>query len=228
MTDRITVIVADRRRSVAELLVLGLRQVSVEATAVCTFGEAARAVGERRRDALVVDVNLLASEAVPLAESPWFRRLDLPVVVVSEGDPSDGLAGAAVRAGVRGWVSTDSSMRHLLTVIHGVLHGETWLPPPLLTQVLDELISVRESLEAEAGRLAELTDREREVLSCLAAGMSRAEIGRHLFLSTNTVRTHVQNLMTKLDVHSSVAAVAIANRLGLPGAQRRGGRHLED
>jgi DNA-binding NarL/FixJ family response regulator len=101
-------------------------------------------------------------------------------------------------------------------VIRGVRRGETWIPPALLTRVLGELMTLRDAMEAESGRLASLTTREREVLECLSAGMSRAEIGRRLFLSTNTVRTHVQNLMAKLDVHSSVAAVALAHRLAPP------------
>ncbi|MFD0327706.1 response regulator transcription factor [Streptacidiphilus monticola] len=91
------------------------------------------------------------------------------------------------------------------------------MPPLLLTRVVAELVARRDEDDEGAERLASLTVREREVLGCLCAGMSRPEIGRHLFLSTNTVRTHVQNLMVKLDVHSSVAAVALAHRLGLPG-----------
>jgi DNA-binding NarL/FixJ family response regulator len=217
-SGEIRVVVADRRRSVAELLVLGLREAGVAGSAVGSLDEACRAATERRRDAAVVDVSLLASELSPLAESPWFHRLELPLIVLSESGRTDDLACAAVRAGVRGWVPKDSSMQHLLTVIRGVLRGETWIPPPLLTGILAELVSVHDDLRAEAGRLAALTPREREVLSCLSAGMSRADIGRHLFLSTNTVRTHVQNLMAKLDVHSAVAAVALAHRLGLPSA----------
>jgi DNA-binding NarL/FixJ family response regulator len=216
MPAEIRVIVADRRRSVAELLALGLGQLGVSAIAVCGLEEACRSAAERRTDAVVADASLLASLGLPLAQSPWFHRLRLPLVVLSDGSRTDDLACAAVRAGVRGWVHKDSSLRHLLTVIEGVLHGETWIPPALLTRIIAELLLVRDDLDAGTERMASLTRREREVLECLSAGMNREEIAERLFLSTNTVRTHVQNLMAKLGVHSSVAAVAVAHRLGMP------------
>jgi len=62
---------------------------------------------------------------------------------------------------------------------------------------------------------AELTPRETQVLRCLAAGIGRAEIARHLFMSPHTARTHLQRILAKLDVHSTVAAMAFARRAGL-------------
>lgn len=218
MAGEIRVVVADRRRSVAEVLALGLRQVGMVGSAVTGMKAACRAAAEDRADVVVADVGLLASPDILAAASPWPRKLAVPLIVLSDGTRTDDLACAAIRAGVRGWVPKDSSMQHLLAVIRGVQRGETWIPPRLLTRVLGELVTMRDGMEEDTGRLANLTAREREVLGCLSAGMSRAEIGRRLFLSTNTVRTHVQNLMIKLDVHSSVAAVALAHRAGLSNA----------
>ena len=63
--------------------------------------------------------------------------------------------------------------------------------------------------------LAALTPREREVLACLAAGAGRDDVARQLYLSANTVRTHLQNLMAKLGVHSTLEAVALTRRAQL-------------
>ena len=62
---------------------------------------------------------------------------------------------------------------------------------------------------------SELTPRETQVLRCLAAGIGRAEIAKHLFMSPHTARTHLQRILTKLDVHSALAAMALARSVGL-------------
>lgn len=235
MAGDIRVVVADRRRSVAEMLALGLRQLGMTPVAVTGMRAACQAAADQHADVVVADIGLLlvtgragahsastgsaparsTSARSAFTATPWPERLgDVPLVVLSDGTRTDALACAAIRAGVRGWVQKDSSLQHLLAVIRGVRSGETWIPPRLLTRVLAELMTLHDDLERDAERLATLSAREREVLDGLAAGLSRAEIGRRLFLSTNTVRSHVQNLMTKLDVHSSVAAVALANRVG--------------
>ena len=67
----------------------------------------------------------------------------------------------------------------------------------------------------------ELTPRETQVLRCLAAGIGRAEIAKHLFMSPHTARTHVQRILAKLDVHSALAAMAIARNAGLTPLESR-------
>lgn len=67
----------------------------------------------------------------------------------------------------------------------------------------------------------ELTPRETQVLRCLAAGIGRTEIARHLFMSPHTARTHMQRILAKLDVHSALAAMAIARNAGLTPLESR-------
>ena len=91
------------------------------------------------------------------------------------------------------------------------------MPPRLLTAVFDEIRSRRsESLQDE--RMGRLTEREREVLRCMMLGFDRARIAAELIVSINTVRTHTQNILSKLEVHSSVEAVSVALRAGFPVA----------
>lgn len=135
------------------------------------------------------------------------------VVLAGRDDPRR--AAAALQAGACGWVAKDCSLSRLLAVIRGVLRDETHLPPALLTGVLRELTAARKH-RTESERLVEsLTPREREVLRCMVAGLGRKAVAERLYLSPHTVRTHMQNVLGKLGVHSTLAAVALARRAGV-------------
>jgi DNA-binding NarL/FixJ family response regulator len=116
----------------------------------------------------------------------------------------------AVRSGATAWVGKNESLQHLLEVIRGVARGETWLPPAEAGRVLELLMWDQDQRRDNDRLLAALTPREREVLACLANGAGRQEVAEQLHLSANTVRTHLQNLMAKLGVHSTLEAVAIS------------------
>ncbi|MEU3554612.1 LuxR C-terminal-related transcriptional regulator [Streptomyces fragilis] len=135
------------------------------------------------------------------------------VVLAEKDDPRR--AAQALQAGASGWVAKDCSLSRLLTVVRGVLRDETHLPPALLTGVLREMTAARRH-RTESERLVEsLTPREREVLRCMVAGLGRKAVAERLFLSPHTVRTHMQNVLGKLGVHSTLAAVALARRAGV-------------
>ncbi|OEV29720.1 transcriptional regulator, partial [Streptomyces nanshensis] len=135
------------------------------------------------------------------------------VVLAERDDPRQ--AASALQAGAGGWVAKDCSLSRLLQVIRGVLKDETHLPPALLTGVLKELTASRKH-RTESERLVEsLTPREREVLRCMVAGLGRKAVAERLYLSPHTVRTHMQNVLGKLGVHSTLAAVALARRAGV-------------
>ncbi|MFF3752960.1 LuxR C-terminal-related transcriptional regulator [Streptomyces sp. NPDC002018] len=135
------------------------------------------------------------------------------VVLAEKDDPHR--AALALQAGASGWVAKDCSLQRLLAVMRGVLRDETHLPPALLTGVLRELTAARKH-RTESERLVEsLTPREREVLRCMVAGLGRKAVAERLFLSPHTVRTHMQNVLGKLGVHSTLAAVALARRAGV-------------
>ncbi|WP_369205983.1 response regulator transcription factor [Streptomyces sp. PU-14G] len=139
------------------------------------------------------------------------------VVLAERDDPRH--AAAALQAGAGGWVAKDCSLSRLLQVIRGVLKDETHLSPALLTGVLRELTATRKH-RTESERLVEsLTPREREVLRCMVAGLGRKAVAERLYLSPHTVRTHMQNVLGKLGVHSTLAAVALARRAGVGPAE---------
>ncbi|WP_344385052.1 response regulator transcription factor [Streptomyces thermolineatus] len=135
------------------------------------------------------------------------------VVLAERDDPRR--ATQALQAGALGWVAKDCSLDRLLAVVRGVLRDETHLPPALLTGVLRELTATRRH-RTESERLVEsLTPREQEVLRCMVAGLGRQAVAERLYLSPHTVRTHMQNVLGKLGVHSTLAAVALARRAGV-------------
>jgi DNA-binding NarL/FixJ family response regulator len=132
------------------------------------------------------------------------------IMLSSSSEPSRIIA--AIEAGARAWVRKDSSIEFLLGVLRGVARGETWLPPAETGNVLSLLLKQRDRERL----LACLTPRERQVVTSLGEGASRNQIAEQLNLTANTVRTHVQNIMAKLDVHSTVELVALTRAWSLP------------
>ncbi|MFF8958929.1 LuxR C-terminal-related transcriptional regulator [Streptomyces sp. NPDC014894] len=166
----------------------------------------ARAVPDDGDDGLVDGISLVSGVRI---SQPGVHT----VVLAEKDDPRR--AALALQAGASGWVAKDCSLQRLLAVIRGVLRDETHLPPALLTGVLRELTAARKH-RTESERLVEsLTPREREVLRCMVAGLGRKAVAERLFLSPHTVRTHMQNVLGKLGVHSTLAAVALARRAGV-------------
>ncbi|MFH8728693.1 response regulator transcription factor [Streptomyces termitum] len=155
-----------------------------------------------------------AADGIALAGEVRTAHPGVRVVVLAERDDAR-RAALALQAGASGWVAKDCSLQRLLAVVRGVLRDETHLPPALLTGVLRELTEARRH-RTESERLVEaLTPREREVLCCMVAGLGRKAVAERLFLSPHTVRTHMQNVLGKLGVHSTLAAVALARRAGV-------------
>ncbi|KPI29861.1 two component transcriptional regulator, LuxR family [Actinobacteria bacterium OV450] len=243
---RIRVLVVDDHRIFAESLAAALAAEPDVDVSAAGSGPAAlrcleRAVAEGRRfDVLLVDADLgaAAGGAVPAQREPGSGpppaadgialvagvRVSHPgvrtVVLAERDDPRR--AALALQAGASGWVAKDCSLSRLLAVIRGVLREETHLPPALLTGVLRELTAARKH-RTDSERLVEsLTPREHEVLRCMVAGLGRKDVAARLFLSPHTVRTHMQNVLGKLGVHSTLAAVALARRAGVRPADLAG------
>jgi DNA-binding NarL/FixJ family response regulator len=112
-------------------------------------------------------------------------------------------------------------VEHLLRVLRGVAQGETWLPPAETGNVLSLLLRRRDWCDNGDRLLGHLTPRERQVLACLAEGAGRNQVAERLNLKANTVRTHLQNIMAKLGVHSTLEAVALTHSWFAPSEGHR-------
>lgn len=123
---------------------------------------------------------------------------------------------AALEAGALGYVSREEQVDRLVYDVRGALNGQACLPRDKLAPVLRLLIDRRREEDARTERLRRLSRREQEVLTHLRDGLNNDEIASELFLSRATVRTHVQNILRKLQVHSRLEAIAAAQGLPLP------------
>ncbi|WP_239405148.1 response regulator transcription factor [Frankia sp. Cj3] len=211
------VLILDSQRAVSGALAVALHaehDFEVVKT-VHTVEAAATVLGILDVDILLLDAELLRGDGVDIIRELLLRRSDrLPIVVMTDIDDSR-LATEAVRAGVSSWVPKRLGLQNLMSVLRGARNGESWFPPPLLGAVLADLARPQPSPAEE--KISTLTSREREILQCMVNGFDRTAIARRLFLSSNTVRTHIQNLLGKLDVHSAQEAVALAARAGISG-----------
>ena len=116
----------------------------------------------------------------------------------------------ALRAGASGFLLKDSSPEDLIEAIHVIAAGEALLAPSVTRRLLDRFASRLPALgETTNPALAELTERELEVLRLVAQGLSNAEIADRLVVSETTVKTHVAHVFAKLDLHDRVQAVIL-------------------
>lgn len=127
----------------------------------------------------------------------------------------------ALRAGASGFITKDVPADELVHAVRVVAAGDALLTPAVTRQLLDRVARRLPAPVSNApGALAELTEREREVLELLARGMSNAEIAAALIVGEATVKTHVSNVLMKLGLRDRVQAVVLAYELGLvqPGS----------
>jgi DNA-binding NarL/FixJ family response regulator len=119
----------------------------------------------------------------------------------------------ALRAGASGFVLKDDSPEQLIAAIRTVAGGDALLSPTITRRVIQKF--ARMSRPAPPKQLDELSDRERDVFRLMARGLSNAEIGKELYISETTVKTHVTHILQKLDLRDRVQAVVLAYQTGL-------------
>ena len=171
-----------------------------------SIADAVAAVARHRPDIVLMDFRMGDGDAADgMAALVAAGHDELPVVVVS-GHADVRSVQRAVEAGCAGYLLKDQAIDELAAAVRAVCGGGAVFAPAVLPAVLGR---------RTAGPGHDLTPREAEVLQLLADGSSTADIAATLFLSTNTVRNHVQRVLGKLGAHSKLEAVAIGIRSGL-------------
>ncbi|MEW1840160.1 response regulator transcription factor [Nonomuraea angiospora] len=179
--------------------------------------EAVRLAAELTPDIVVMDLNLPARDGGPAlngidaTREVVRHRPETAVLVLTMLDGDDSVF-AAMRAGARGYLVKGADRQEIARALRAVGSGEVVFSAAIAGRVL--------SWFASGGRAAttpfpELTEREREVLDLVARGLTNAAIAKRLFLSDKTVRNHVSNVFTKLQVADRAEAVARARDAGL-------------
>jgi len=119
----------------------------------------------------------------------------------------------ALRAGASGFVLKDDSPEQLIAAIRTVAAGDALLSPAITKRVIQKF--ARTSRPAPPEELEELSERERDVFRLMTHGLSNAEIGKQLYISETTVKTHVTHILQKLNLRDRVQAVVLAYQTGL-------------
>lgn len=189
-------------------LLLTHRGCDVVGTGGSTAEARALAV-EREPDVAVVDVHLGNEDGIALTR----ELLDLVPscrVVLYTGASDAELMMAGLEAGAMGYALKDGDPDELMAAIRAAVDGATYVDPRLR----DALPPVRATIAPAPERTSPLSKREREIMDHLAKGLTGEQVADRLFLSSETVKTHIRNAMTKLEATTRVHAVALALRDG--------------
>jgi two-component system nitrate/nitrite response regulator NarL len=210
-----TALVVDDHRVFAEVVVARLRALpGVERVEMAlSLNEARSLLPSFAPQVVLLDEDLGGERGTDLIPAIKARDPAARVVMVSGTDDASRII-AALEAGADGWVGKDARFDALVRACAAVLDGHLHLYPPVVEPVVRQLLQRRAASWA-GSFVDDLSPRELEVLRCLVAGMTRAEVARRLYISPNTVRTHVQHLLGHAQVHSTVALVAAARSAGV-------------
>jgi DNA-binding NarL/FixJ family response regulator len=176
-------------------------------------------------DVVLMDVRMPRLNGI---EATRQIRSSLPgtrVLILTVSDDEDDLY-EAIKAGANGYLLKEISVEEVSVAVHAVMRGQSLISPSMASKLLDEFNALaRKAAQMEQYATPVLTARELEVLKLVARGMSNKEVADQLFISDNTVKNHVRNILEKLHLHSRMEAVMYAVRKRLldpnhPGEDR--------
>lgn len=180
-----------------DLLVVGEAATGAEAVAL------ARAT---RPDVVLLDIQMPDMDGIAAAAA--IRAQHQAAVLILSSFNDDARVYAAMRAGVQGYLLKEMSGAALVAAVRGAARGEPQLHPKIARRLMERAAPPEDPL-------AQLSQREREVLRLIAGGRSNKEIGLDLDLTENTVKTYVREILSKLDVADRTQAALLAVRYGL-------------
>ena len=178
-----------------------------------TVSNPAQAVGTAvtwQPDVVLMDLRLGEVSGVDLTNQMTALPFP-PTVVVLTAYSDTAVALDAIRAGAVGFVPKNASVEQVIGAVRAAVLGGSWLPHALLAKLAAE----HHDPAGAPQLIAQLTAREKQVLGLMVSGLDRNGIAEKLNQSPNTVRTHIRNVIVKLNCHSAIEAVAVGLRSGL-------------
>ena len=185
-----------------------------------TGTEAVALVTATRPDVVLMDIRMPDGDGLwateQIVQRPELSGTHIVIVTTFELDE---YVARAIRAGASGFLVKDTEPVELIRAVRVVASGDALLSPSVTRRLLERVSTILRDAP-DARRLAAITDREREVLALVGQGLTNDEIGRALFLSPLTAKTHVSRIMAKLAARDRVQLVVIAYETGLvsPGS----------
>jgi len=210
------IVVADDQATIREGLVLMLDLLpDIQVVGAAADGEQAIAqVAEHRPDAILLDLHMPVLDGLEVTRRLAVSHPDVAIVVLTTY-ANDTSVLETLRAGARAYLTKNADRRHIARTLHSAADGLTVLDP----RVQEMLLSATSPGSSAAAVEPELTDgltaREGEILTLMARGSSNSEIAAALFLSANTVKTHINRIFAKTASRDRVAAIRYAQRHGL-------------
>ena len=220
ISGTISVVLADDQA----LMRMGFRMVLEAEEDIAVVGEASdgtSALAQAKAlhpDVILMDVRMPGMNGIEATERIAQECPGTRVLILTTFD-LDEYAFAGLRAGASGFLLKDTRPAELAEAIRTVASGEAVVSPRITQRMLEMFASSLPNsgtpAQASDPRIDSLTPREKEILVLMSQGMSNAEIAEHLVVSATTVKTHVGNVLAKLDVRDRVQAVVVAYETGL-------------
>jgi DNA-binding NarL/FixJ family response regulator len=194
-------------------------------TVIGMVRDGVQAVGEAERlrpHVALVDLNLPNRDGIHVTRAVSQRQPACKVVMIADEEDDATLFGS-VEAGARGYVTQDSPLEELIEATRAIYRGEVLVPKAMLAGLISRLVGRGREKDDAFRRMSCLTRREKQILALVASGSGKDEIARQLVISPQTARTHIQNMLRKLDVHSRLEAAAFAMHNGVLDELSAGG-----
>ncbi len=185
-------------------------------TVVTTGADAARDAVEHRPDVAVLDLNMPGGDGLWVTSRIRAASLPTRVLMLTMYDDDENVL-AALRAGAHGYILKGAGPDEIIATVRAVARGEAVFGAGVAAQMLSHFART-----ATMGPFPQLTAREHEVLGLIARGSDNAAVARRLDVSGKTVRNHVSNIITKLQVVDRSAAIMRAREAGLGGPPQSG------
>lgn len=215
--EAIRVVVVDDN----ELFLGGLRMLLGLEEDIEVIGEAAEAtaavlvVTATVPDVVLLDVRMPGDTGIEVCRTIKDVSPNSRIIMLTASDEEADLYDA-VKSGASGYLLKDSSIEEVAQAVRVVADGQSLISPSMAVKLIDEFKQMSRTDRSTVPG-PRLTERELEVLRLVAQGLNNREIGRRLFISENTVKNHVRNMLEKLQLHSRIDAVMYAVRERLPG-----------
>jgi two-component system NarL family response regulator len=202
---KIRILIADDHPVIREGLVeLLTRQKDMSVIGEAGDGEEVCQLYDRLSpDILLLDLRMPKKDGLQVLIELMSRRGSKARIIVMSSHDSEQDICRAFRGGVKGFLAKDAEPQQIQEAVRKVAEGESFIPPEIALKL------------AESISRPELSQRETQVLQCLARGKSNKEIGRALFICEGAVKYHVKSILIKLDAVGRAEAIAIAARRGL-------------
>jgi len=176
--------------------------------------EARERAGESLPDVVLMDIRMPKSTGIDACRAMKEAAPSTKIVMLTISDEEEDLF-EAIRAGASGYLLKDIPLDEVAEAVRSVHGGQSLISPAMAGKLLTEFATLARRPDEERVQQVpppKLTDREMEVLKLVAKGMNNRDIARELFISENTVKNHVRNILEKLQIHSRMEAVMIALR----------------